>query len=165
MIHNWFIFKIKAGARTKSANLNLAHCPVFFNIAEATNGFKAKMNKTSSRPEYDLRISRASGLSHFQRIVYKAVLRIPRGKITTYKILARHLKCRSCRAIGQALRRNPFAPGVPCHRVIASGLGPGGFKGQRDGIAIEQKLKLLGNEGVQFKNGKVSNPKMIHHFR
>ena len=112
----------------------------------------------------DLRITRAPGLSPFQRMVYKAALMIPHGKVTTYKILARHLKCRSCRAIGQALRRNPFAPGVPCHRVIASDLGPGGFKGHRAGNAIEQKLALLGNEGVKFTNGKMANTKLIHHF-
>jgi methylated-DNA-[protein]-cysteine S-methyltransferase len=111
----------------------------------------------------------------FQKRVYKALLKIPRGQITTYKILARHLGCRSCRAVGQALKRNPFAPQVPCHRVIASDLTPGGFsalgetsskdgQGKTIGMVIRQKLKLLEKEGVKFKRGRLSDPGRIYRF-
>lgn len=116
-----------------------------------------------------------SHLTDFQRRVYEALLKIPRGKVTTYKILAAHLKCRSCRAVGQALKRNPFAPKVPCHRVIASDLTPGGFSalgetssknghGQITGALIKRKLKLLKNEGVTFKDGRLLNPAKIYQF-
>lgn len=53
---------------------------------------------------------------------------IPKGKVSTYGALSQVLKS-SPRAVGQALRRNPFAPQVPCHRVIASTLELGGFSG------------------------------------
>ena len=113
-------------------------------------------------------------LTDFQRRVYEALLKIPQGKITTYKILAAHLsatgrsagggKCHSCRAVGQALKRNPFAPRVPCHRVIASDLTPGGFKGKKNGAPIRRKLKLLEAEGVKFTNGHLSEPAAIWRF-
>ena len=119
----------------------------------------------------------------FQRLVYAALLEIPRGRVTTYKILADHLsaagtgksvcggKHRLCRAVGQALRRNPFAPKVPCHRVIASDLTPGGFsaggetssKGGRS-TPIRRKLMLLAKEGVKFKKGRLADPAMIYFF-
>jgi len=102
--------------------------------------------------------------SKFQKSIYNALLKIPQGKVTTYKILAAHLKCRSSRAVGQALKRNPFAPQIPCHRVIASDLTPGGFKGKKNGAAIRQKLKLLATEGVKFTNGHLAEPAIIWRF-
>lgn len=54
---------------------------------------------------------------------------IPAGKVTTYGDMAKALGS-SPRAIGQAMRRNPFAPVVPCHRVIATNMQLGGFSGQ-----------------------------------
>ncbi|MGB2401813.1 MAG: MGMT family protein [Akkermansiaceae bacterium] len=56
--------------------------------------------------------------TEFEQRVYKAVQGIPAGKVVTYTILADLLNCRSAQAIGQALKRNPSAPTVPCHRVI-----------------------------------------------
>ena len=100
----------------------------------------------------------------FQKRVYAALLRIPRGQVTTYKQLAKYLACRSCRAVGQALKRNPYAPQVPCHRVIASDLTPGGFMGQRGGAALRRKLDLLAKEGVMFQAGKLVDPKRLFCF-
>jgi len=72
--------------------------------------------------------------------------------------LARRIDCPSPRAIGQALRTNPFAPAVPCHRVIASDLTPGGFQGNRTGPVLAKKLRLLAAEGVRFKNNHLADP-------
>ena len=77
----------------------------------------------------------------------------------TYSALGRRIGCCSPRAIGQALRTNPFAPQVPCHRVIASDLSPGGFDGRTSGAALAKKLHLLATEGVVFKNGYLAEPK------
>ncbi len=57
-------------------------------------------------------------MTDLQKRVYDALLFIPKGKVTTYKILEDFVGCRSSQAIGQALTRNPDAPTVPCHRVI-----------------------------------------------
>lgn len=94
----------------------------------------------------------------FQRRVYEAVRRIPCGRVMTYAALARAIHCGSPRAVGQALRCNPFAPEVPCHRVIASDGSPGGFNGQRGGPALRRKLALLAAEGVHFIDGHLADP-------
>ncbi|MDD5677592.1 MAG: MGMT family protein [Kiritimatiellae bacterium] len=100
----------------------------------------------------------------FQKKVYAALLHVPRGRVITYKQLAAYLGCRSCRAVGQALKRNPYAPQVPCHRVIASDLKPGGFMGRRGGAALRRKLELLANEGVPFHAGRLAEPSRIFSF-
>lgn len=64
--------------------------------------------------------------SPFGAKVWRACLRIPLGRTTTYGALARKVGCRSARAIGGALAANPLAGVIPCHRVVAAG-GPGGF--------------------------------------
>jgi methylated-DNA-[protein]-cysteine S-methyltransferase len=46
------------------------------------------------------------------------------------------------------VRANPFAPDVPCHRVIAADLSIGGFAGQTEGAEIRRKIGLLRGEGV-----------------
>jgi methylated-DNA-[protein]-cysteine S-methyltransferase len=86
----------------------------------------------------------------FQQRVYDACSTIPAGKVSTYGELARYLNCRSARAIGQALRRNPFAPTVPCHRVVKSDRTLGGFSGHKTGPEIDRKRSLLTAEGVEF---------------
>jgi methylated-DNA-[protein]-cysteine S-methyltransferase len=94
----------------------------------------------------------------FAAKVYAALREIPPGRVITYAALARRIGCPSPRAIGQALRINPFAPQVPCHRVIASDLTPGGFQGHRTGPALAKKLRLLAAEGVRFRNNHLTDP-------
>jgi len=86
----------------------------------------------------------------FQRRVYDATRKIPRGQVTTYGELARRIGCGSARAVGQALRVNPFAPEVPCHRVVAADGTLTGFGGKRDTAALMRKRRLLEAEGVAF---------------
>jgi methylated-DNA-[protein]-cysteine S-methyltransferase len=100
----------------------------------------------------------------FRRRVYEALLTVPRGRVTTYGILAHAIGCRSPRAVGQALRQNPFAPTVPCHRVIASDLTPGGFAGETAGAELARKLELLAAEGVRFVAGKLAEPDRLHYI-
>lgn len=86
-------------------------------------------------------------ITEFQRRVYLELLNVPRGATITYGELAKRIGCRSAQAVGQALRHNPFAPDVPCHRVISSNGSLGGFHGQREGKMIEKKRRLLEQEG------------------
>ena len=108
--------------------------------------------------------TRASTPTDFQQRVYGAVSLIPRGEVATYGAVAGYISCRSSRAVGQALRHNPFAPRVPCHRVIASDLTIGGFGGSREGAALRRKTSLLASEGVQFVDGKLADPKRLFRF-
>ena len=80
----------------------------------------------------------------------EALCHVPTGKVTTYQNLARHVNCGSNQAVGQALRRNPYAPIVPCHRVVATSRSLGGFGGARNGIKLDKKRELLEQEGVGF---------------
>ena len=100
----------------------------------------------------------------FEQRVYQAIRQIPRGKVCTYGELARHLGCASPRAVGQALRRNPFAPQTPCHRVVGSTLLPGGFHGMSAGPAVEEKIQLLRSEGVMFSSDGRIQPACVHRF-
>lgn len=90
----------------------------------------------------------------FQKKVLTALCQVPRGKYSTYGAIAKHLNS-SPRAVGNALRNNPFAPQVPCHRILASGGGLGGFHGSwgrrgEEGLHDEKKRRLLRGEGVRF---------------
>ena len=89
-------------------------------------------------------------VSPFQQKVYTACQRIPEGQVTTYKHLAQAIDCGSSQAVGQALRHNPFAPEVPCHRVVKTDRRLGGFYGQTEGEEIRKKKTLLQKEGVAF---------------
>ena len=95
----------------------------------------------------------AASITPFEKRTYSALLQVPRGHFTTYGALAAHLSS-SPRAVGNAMRRNPLAPAVPCHRVVAKGGSLGGFKGswpkEGQGITLEEKRKLLRGEGVRF---------------
>ena len=92
------------------------------------------------------RVLTSTQITDFQRRVYLALLDVPSGQTITYGELGRKIGCRSAQAIGQALRRNPFAPDVPCHRVIAADGSLCGFNGQREGEQIERKRRLLDEE-------------------
>ena len=100
----------------------------------------------------------------FQQRVYEAVKQIPRGRVSTYGLVAAAIGCPSARAVGQALRRNPFAPKVPCHRVIAASLTSGGFCGDADGPEVLRKLRMLGREGVRFSGGILADPERVFRF-
>ena len=84
----------------------------------------------------------------FEERVYAQLRRIPCGRVMTYAGLARAVGCGSPRAVGQALRRNPCAPEVPCHRVVRSDLTLGGYSGETSGPVLEKKVQLLRREGV-----------------
>lgn len=99
----------------------------------------------------------------FEARLYAACRCIPSGRVATYGALAKVLGS-SARAVGQALRRNPFAPEVPCHRVIAASLQLGGFSGSWGvGCAnVERKRGLLAAERVAFSPaGKALDPACV----
>ena len=100
-------------------------------------------------------------ITSFQRKVYALTKKIPQGKVTSYSAIAKKLKS-SPRAVGQALRVNPFAPVVPCHRVIKSDGSIGGFSGEIKGKPIERKIALLRKEGVEVKQNRIEKKLFIY---
>ena len=87
--------------------------------------------------------------TEFQKKVYKILKGIPKGKVTTYKKIAKKLKT-SPRAVGNALNKNPYAPRIACHRVIKTNEEVGGFS-----TGKKNKIKLLKKEGIQIFKGKI----------
>ena len=81
----------------------------------------------------------------FQLKVWKYIKKIPKGKVKSYKEVAIGINMpNSARAVANACAKNPYAPIVPCHRVIRSDGSIGGFSGQG---GIKAKKKLLKKEG------------------
>jgi len=86
----------------------------------------------------------------FEEKVLKLTKRIPKGKITTYKLIAEKLNTHAYRAVGTALHKNKRPIIIPCHRVVNSNGFVGGYaKG------IKKKIKLLKKEGIEIKNKKI----------
>jgi methylated-DNA-[protein]-cysteine S-methyltransferase len=91
--------------------------------------------------------------TEFQKKVLFAEHAVPRGAVSTYGLIAKHLgNPRGARAVGMALANNPFPFVIPCHRTIRSDGTLGGFGGGQD-----MKKKLLEMEGITFlQSGQVA---------
>jgi O-6-methylguanine DNA methyltransferase len=89
--------------------------------------------------------------TQFERDVLVVTFRIPKGKVSTYKRIAERI-CRpkACRAVANALHKNPLWPVVPCHRVVGS---DGSFCGPEK--AANERRNSVTKEGVPIKDGKV----------
>ena len=86
----------------------------------------------------------------FDQKVWTLTARIPRGKVTTYGRIAKALRSQGARAVGGALNRNPYAPRVPCHRVVGSDGRLTGYAG-----GLSKKKWMLAAEGVELKGERV----------
>lgn len=98
----------------------------------------------------------------FQERVLEMLKKIPRGKVTTYKIIGDKLGTKAYRAVGTYVKNNPNAPVIPCHRVIKSNGSLGEYSG-KDGI--KGKTHLLRKEGIVIINGKVDLKKYLYKFK
>lgn len=90
-------------------------------------------------------------MKSFYEKCYAVLRKVPNGKITTYKEIARALNSKAYRAVGTAMNKNPYAPEVPCHRVINSDGNVGGFFSGKN-----LKIKLLKSEGIEILNNKIN---------
>ena len=97
----------------------------------------------------------------FQQAVWRALMKIPKGSVTTYGAITKYLGSTAVRAVGTAVGKNPDAPVVPCHRVVLSNGNIGNYSGKG---GVNTKIVLLSDEGVQVENGKIKafNEKMYH---
>lgn len=82
----------------------------------------------------------------FYQKVWKACAEIPKGEVRTYGWIAKRIgKPHASRAVGQALGKNPFAPTIPCHRVVGSTGALTGYSGRG---GVETKKRMLIKEGA-----------------
>jgi len=110
---------------------------------------KAPSSPAQINPDLSSKITLHPTLTPFRKRVLLALCQVPEGQYTTYLALSNYLH--SCpRAVGNALRNNPFAPTAPCHRVMAADGGIGGFGGEWgvQGRHNGEKVRLLRGEGV-----------------
>ena len=89
----------------------------------------------------------------FYAKVYKAVKRIPKGKVATYKQIAKLAgNSKAARAVGTAMKLNPDMKTIPCHRVVGS---DGAMHGYSAKNGTKSKMEMLNEEGIIFIGNKV----------
>src|SRR5687767_15365814 len=110
--------------------------------------------------EREIKSGRLSNAMSFNQKVWAMCARVPAGQIVTYADIARALGTKAYRAVGNALNRNPYAPAVPCHRVVGSDGSLTGFAG-----GLEKKRQMLVREGVAVRSGKVESVVGAHRAR
>ena len=86
--------------------------------------------------------------TEFQQKVWAYLRKIPRGSVRTYSQVAKDIgKPLATRAVANAIGRNPYAPKIPCHRVIRSDGSLGGYSGKG---GVKTKRFLLKKEGIKL---------------
>lgn len=110
------------------------------------------MKREDVRTEEDIiEYLEEEGWSDFEKAVYVATSKIPRGKVSTYGRIAKAIgKSKASRAVANTLHENPLWPVVPCHRVVCA---DGSFGGPRDHAL--GRMKHVVEEGTPVVNGKV----------
>ena len=90
---------------------------------------------------------------NLEQKIYKKLLEVPKGQITTYGELAKAVGLKNGqRIIGKIMNKNPYPVIVPCHRVVMSTGKIGGYA-----YGEHVKIKLLNDEGIQIKNDKITD--------
>jgi len=88
---------------------------------------------------------------NLQQKIYKKLLEVPKGQITTYGELAKAVGLKNGqRAIGKIMNKNPYPVIIPCHRVVMSTGKIGGYA-----YGENVKTKMLNDEGIKIQNGKI----------
>ncbi len=94
-------------------------------------------------------------------MIYKKLLQVPRGKITTYGELSKAVGLKNGqRVVGRIMNKNPYPVIIPCHRVINSNGQIGGYA-----YGPDVKTNMLNKEGIEIQNGKILDfEKRIYKF-
>jgi O-6-methylguanine DNA methyltransferase len=97
-------------------------------------------------------MKRDKNLTAFEKRVLRAIKAVKKGRVATYKEVARKIGAPGAvRAVGNALSKNPWAPKVPCHRIVKADGRIGGYAG-----GVKKKIRLLKEEGVIMRNNRVA---------
>ena len=127
--------------RKSFPNAAISSSPRIDNLANQIAAFLAGKDI-----RFPLNMIRLDLCSVFQQKVLRAAYAIPRGRVSTYQLIAKLLgKPNAARAVGMALAGNPFPIVIPCHRVIRSDRALGGYQ-----AGLKMKRTLLKMEGVSF---------------
>ncbi|MEK6936960.1 MAG: MGMT family protein [Nanoarchaeota archaeon] len=96
----------------------------------------------------------------FNQKVCKLLLKIPKGKVSTYKDIAEKLNSKAYRAVGNALNKNKHPESYPCYKIINSNGKLGGYS-----KGLKLKIKKLKKDGIKIKNNKVNLNKYLYKFK
>lgn len=108
------------------------------------------MDLQSFKTENDI-IKALEHKTQFERDVLVATFKIPQGRVSTYKRIAKKIgRPKAYRAVANALHKNPLWPIVPCHRVVSSDGSFGGSKKDAD-----ERRNTVEKEGIPIEKGKV----------
>lgn len=132
-------------------------------FAVSHNASRPEINGVADRIEaflngedicFSLNVVRLDLCTPLQQKVLLADHAIPRGRVSTYQLIAKHLKLKNAaRAVGRALATNPFPIIIPCHRVVRSDGSLSGYQG-----GLKMKRALLEMEGILFQDtGRVAS--------
>jgi methylated-DNA-[protein]-cysteine S-methyltransferase len=140
---------MRVGIRTRNETLEgIRYLPRSVRLREPSSRFAERVVRQLERyrddPDASFDLPLAIEGTTFQRRVWRALERIPRGETRTYGQVATALGS-AARAVGQACGENRLPIVIPCHRVVAAG-GIGGFGHSRGGYLLEAKRWLLGHE-------------------
>ena len=101
----------------------------------------------------------------FAQEVYELIRSIPKGKISTYKEVAKAIgKPKAVRAVGHVLKANRHPDKTPCYKIVRSDGSLGGYCGS-DPKNISRKERLLKRDGIKVVDGKVDLRKYLYRFR
>jgi methylated-DNA-[protein]-cysteine S-methyltransferase len=130
-------------ARDRSPDSRPASCSEINSLLDRIEAFLG-----GEDVRFSLEAVRMDLCSAFQQKVLRAEHAIPRGRVSTYRLIARRLgDANAARAVGTALATNPFPIVIPCHRAVRSDGALGGYQG-----GLKMKRALLQMEGIAFRD-------------
>lgn len=96
---------------------------------------------------------------NFNKQIYELCKKIPRGKVCTYKDIAKALNSKAYRAVGNALNKNKDCNNIPCFKIINSNGKLGGYS-----KGLKEKIKRLRENGIKIKSNKIDLNRYLHKF-
>ncbi len=142
-------------AELRKANSEMPDEEIKRLVDEHMQGIFASRQKPRFRKPSDWKLNH----SDFEKKVFPACKKIPKGKVSTYSAIACFIeKPKAFRAVGNALNKNRDK-NVPCHRVVKSNGEIGGFA-----FGKNKKIELLKIEGIKMSNGKIFLEKYLFKF-
>ncbi len=139
----WFVIYVSIYGMTETPQFGILKV-----VKERLCGLTRQGSRLSHSAMQKIDIQKLKG-TPFQKKIWQALIKIPKGKTVTYTELARKIgKPKSVRAVANAVGTNPCAPMIPCHRVVRSDGSLGGYSGKG---GVKTKRKLLLKEGVTIK--------------
>lgn len=97
---------------------------------------------------------------NFQEKVFAITKKIPKGKVSTYKEIAKAIKNpKACRAVGNTLNKNKSKL-IPCHRVVRTDGSVGEYN-----KGVKKKIEILKKEGIEIRNGRINLDKYTFKYK